>query len=459
MTLIGNFHTVHSVHSVHFDPALWPWTMGMDIIYLFRIFALPPFLPDSGHPIMQDFDINITPTDWGQESSLIKVVGVGGGGCNAVNYMYGQGIKGCSFIVCNTNARELEKYQVPMKIQLGETGLGAGTDPVKGRTSALESQDEITSLILDSGTKMLFITAGMGGGTGTGAAPVIASLAKERGILTVAVVTIPFQNEGADKFKKALAGIHELERCTDALLIINNQKLYQFFGDTLTYEAFPKADEVLATAVRGIIEIISLTGYIDVDFQDVSNMLKNSGMALMGSGEGTGPNRLEDAVKATFESPLLSDYDLSTAKNVLINITSGKNKQGLMMSELEKLDDMIASYTGKASRFKKGIVWDENPEFGDKVRITAIVTGFKFDLGGIDTEDLDNLVIIDGNYDWDSNFSNSSEQPVESPQPLRVGPTRQTRHDFTTETKPVLCVRHGDNMAELEHVSAYRRKG
>ena len=130
-----------------------------------------------------------------------------------------------------------------------------------------------------------------------------------------------------------------------------------------------------------------------------------------------------------------------------------------MMSELEKLDDMIASYTGKASRFKKGIVWDENPEFGDKVRITAIVTGFKFDLGGIDTEDLDNLVIIDGNYDWDSNFSNSSEQPVESPQPLRVGPTRQTRHDFTTETKPVLCVRHGDNMAELEHVSAYRRKG
>ena len=408
---------------------------------------------------MTDYaDINITPRDWSHENSIIKVVGIGGGGCNAVNYMFSQGIKGCSFIVCNTNARELESYDVPAKILLGDTGLGAGTDPVRGRNSALESQDKIANIILGGGTKMLFITAGMGGGTGTGAAPVIASMAKERGILTVAVVTIPFQNEGTEKFKKALAGIHELERCTDALLIINNQKLYKFFGDTLTFEAFPKADEVLATAVRGIIEIISLTGYIDVDFQDVSNMLRDSGMALMGSGMGTGPNRLEDAVKATFESPLLSDYDLSTAKNVLINITSGKNKHGLMMSELEKLDEMIASYTGKANHFKKGIVWDDNPEFGDKVRITAIVTGFKFDLTGIDTEDLDNLVIIDKDYEWSTCSEECLQAPYEGQKSVRIG-SRAQKHifNFASEAKPILCVSPGDNTAELENVSAYQR--
>ena len=407
---------------------------------------------------MQDLDINITPRDWGQDNAIIKVVGVGGGGCNAVCHMYRQGIQGCNFIVCNTNARELERYDVPMKIQLGDSGLGAGTNPVAGRNAALETQDKLADIILDSGTKMLFITAGMGGGTGTGAAPVIAQMAKERGILTVAVVTVPFQNEGTDKFKKALAGIHELEGCTDALLIINNQKLYKYFGDTLTFEAFPKANEVLATAVRGIIEIISLTGYIDVDFQDVSNMLRNSGMALMGSGEGTGPNRMEDAVKATFESPLLSDYDLKTAKNVLINITSGKNKQGLLMSELEKLDDMITHYTGKAHRFKKGIVWDENPEFGDKVRITAIVTGFKFDLSGLDQEELDNLVVIDKDYDWGTDAETEAMPPYESQKPERLGAKKNKRYDFSTETKPELCVAPGEKTAELENVSAYRRK-
>lgn len=278
---------------------------------------------------MTDFEINIiTPRDWDQENSIIKVVGVGGGGCNAVNYMFNQGIVGCSFYVCNSNAAELSRYDVPTKIQLGDSGLGAGQDPVKGRNATLESQERISSIILDSETKMLFITAGMGGGTGTGGAPVIAQMAKERGIITIAVVSMPFQNEGQEKIKVAFEGIHELEKTTDALLIIDNQKLYKFFGNTLLYEAFPKTDEVLATAVKGIIEIISMTGYIDVDFQDVSNMLRNSGMALMGSGHGTGPNRLEEAVKATFESPLLSDYDLKTAKNVLLNITSGKKQTG-----------------------------------------------------------------------------------------------------------------------------------
>ena len=251
--------------------------------------------------------------------------------------MYKQKIKGCNFIVCNTDSQALYKSEVPTKIQMGSKGLGAGTDPVEGRNAALESQDEIAAKVLDNGTEMLFITAGMGGGTGTGASPVIAKMAKDRGILTVAVVTIPFKNEGNESQSKAVDGIHELEKNVDSLLIINNEKLYEFFGDTLAHEAFPMADEVLATAVRGIIEVITQPGYINVDFKDVSKMMRNSGMALMGTGVGTGNNRLEDAVKGAFESPLLNDFDLKTAKNVLINITSGNNERGIKMKELETM--------------------------------------------------------------------------------------------------------------------------
>ncbi|MBR6885796.1 MAG: cell division FtsZ family protein, partial [Bacteroidales bacterium] len=224
-----------------------------------------------------DSNKEIAPAGWEKDNSIIKVIGVGGGGCNAVNYMYKKNIRGCSFIVCNTDAQALRNSEVPLKIQMGEGGLGAGTDPTAGRNAALESQDQIVRLVLDSGTQMLFITAGMGGGTGTGASPVIAKMAKDRGILTVAVVTIPFKNEGNESQSKAIDGIHELEKNVDALLIINNEKLYQFFGDTLIQEAFPKADEVLATAVRGIIEVISKPGYINVDFQDVCKMMRNSG--------------------------------------------------------------------------------------------------------------------------------------------------------------------------------------
>ena len=353
--------------------------------------------------MMYDLDTNIVPNDWTSENAIIKVVGVGGGGCNAVNYMYRQNIQGCSFIVCNTDAQALQTSEVPVKIQLGQNGLGAGTDPTAGRNAALEAQDEIARKVLDCGTQMLFITAGMGGGTGTGASPVIAKMAKERGILTVAVVTIPFKNEGNESQSKAVDGIHELEKNVDALLIINNEKLYQFFGDTLIQEAFPKADEVLATAVRGIIEVISCPGYINVDFQDVCKMMRNSGMALMGSGEGTGPDRLDKAVKGAFESPLLNDFDLKTAKNVLVNITTGNNENGAKMSDLEKIDDMISQYTGTANHFKKGIIWDNDPEFGDKIRITAIVTGFTMDLGGLGlNKDLGNLVIIDEGFEWET---------------------------------------------------------
>ena len=404
---------------------------------------------------------NVIPTDWKQENSIIKVIGVGGGGCNAVNYMYKQNIKGCSFVVCNTDAQALQTSEVPVKIQMGQNGLGAGTDPTAGRNAALESQEEITAKVFDTGTQMLFITAGMGGGTGTGASPVIAKMAKERGILTVAVVTIPFKNEGNESQSKAVDGIHELEKNVDSLLIINNEKLYQFFGDTLIQEAFPKADEVLATAVRGIIEVISCPGYINVDFQDVCKMMRNSGMALMGSGQGTGPDRLQDAVKGAFESPLLNDFDLKTAKNVLINITTGNNEHGAKMSDLEKIDDMISEYTGDANHFKKGIIWDNDPDFGDKVRITAIVTGFDMDLGGLGlNKDLGNLVIIDEGFQWDLSDHGAEVSIPGGAETIKIGYNNSDnarKFNFTTDHKPVLCVEPGDKRSDLEIIPAIRR--
>ena len=403
----------------------------------------------------------ITPTDWTPESSIIKVIGVGGGGCNAVNYMYKQNIKGCSFVVCNTDAQALQTSEVPVKIQMGSGGLGAGTDPTAGRNAALESQDEIASKVFDTGTQMLFITAGMGGGTGTGASPVIAKMAKERGILTVAVVTIPFKNEGNESQSKAVDGIHELEKNVDSLLIINNEKLYQFFGDTLIQEAFPKADEVLATAVKGIIEVITKPGYINVDFQDVCKMMRNSGMALMGSGEGTGATRLQDAVKGAFESPLLNDFDLKTAKNVLINITTGNNEHGAKMSDLEKIDDMISEYTGDANHFKKGIIWEDDPEFGDKVRITAIVTGFDMDLGGLGlNKDLGNLVIIDEGFQWDLSDHGAEVSIPGGSETIKIGYNNSDnarKFNFATDHKPALCVEPGDKRSDLEIIPAIRR--
>ncbi len=411
--------------------------------------------------MIYDIDNNIVPNDWTQENAIIKVVGVGGGGCNAVNYMYKQNIQGCSFIVCNTDAQALQSSEVPVKIQMGQNGLGAGTDPTAGRNAALDAQDEIAKKVLDCGTKMLFITAGMGGGTGTGASPVIAKMAKDRGILTVAVVTIPFRNEGNESQSKAVDGIHELEKNVDSLLIINNEKLYEFFGDTLIQEAFPKADEVLSTAVKGIIEVITKSGYINVDFQDVCKMMRNSGMALMGSAEGTGNNRLEDAVKGAFESPLLNDFDLKTAKNVLINITAGNNERGAKMSDLKKIDDMISGYTGDANHFKKGIIWENDPEFGDKVRITAIVTGFEMDLGGLGlNKDLGNLVIIDENFQWDQSGSSTEVSLPTAAETIKIGYNNSdnARHfNFTADHKPILCVNPGDRIVDLENTPAIRR--
>ena len=410
-------------------------------------------------------NIEIVPDTWIPEESIIKVIGVGGGGCNAVNYMYRQKIEGCTFIVCNTDRQALDKCDVPVKIQLGDEGLGAGTNPTEGRNAALNSQDEIEK-ILDKDTKMLFITAGMGGGTGTGAAPVIASMAKKKGILTVGVVTIPFRNQGNETMSKAIDGITELENNVDSLLIIDNEKLFDVHGDLLVQDAFPKADEVLATAVRGITEIIKKRGHINVDFKDVSTMMKNdnrggSRYALMGCGTGTGKNRIEDAVKSALESPLLNDFDLNTAQKVLINVTTGDNKEGLTMSQYGEISDLIKKHTGKADNFKSGLVFDESPEFGDRVNITVIVTGINMTMALPQTE-IGNIIMIGSDFRYERSKA-ASEEGIDLPQVKvhKIGynsPPVRKKLTFDRSNRPVLIVSENQDRSELENVSALRRK-
>ena len=407
--------------------------------------------------IMMEDNIMIAPVDWPTSDAIIKVLGVGGGGCNAVNYMYRKNIQGCSFVVCNTDAQALGRSEVPVKIQMGK-GLGAGTNPTKGRNAAIESQDEIALKVLDENTKMLFITAGMGGGTGTGATPVIAKLAKDKGILTVGVVTLPFRNEGREVLSRAVDGIHELEKNVDSLIIINNEKLYEFFGDHLIQDAFPKADEVLATAVRGIIEIIKKPGYINVDFEDIQTMMRGSGMALMGCGSGSGPNRIDDAIKQAFESPLLNDFDLKTAKNVLVNITSGNNEKGLTMNDLSEINEKIASYTGGANNFKHGLIWDDDPEIGDSIHITAIATGFSFNKVLGPDVDAGTIISISSDYVFEKASLQGREISLDTTSHIGFNTaTNKSRFKFDSANPPVLLTDEESKLNELELAPAIRR--
>ena len=308
------------------------------------------------------------------QSNVIKVIGVGGGGSNAINHMFKQGIKGVDFIVCNTDSQALQNSPVPNKIQLGvdlTEGLGAGANPEVGQQSALESIEDIEKM-LDTNTKMIFITAGMGGGTGTGAAPVIAQLAKERDILTVGIVTIPFQFEGKVRSEQALAGVERLRKQVDSLIVINNNKLREVYGNLGFKAGFSKADEVLATASRGIAEVITHHYTQNIDLKDAKTVLSNSGTAIMGSAIASGDNRAKDAIIDALDSPLLNDNKISGAKNVLLLIVSGTSE--ITIDEIGEINDHIQAEAGYNANIIMGVGEDES--LGDSVAVTIIATGF-----------------------------------------------------------------------------------
>lgn len=306
-----------------------------------------------------------------EQAPIIKVIGVGGGGSNAVSYMYTQGIKGVDFYICNTDAQSLNKCEVPNKIRLGNTGLGAGANPTVGREAAILIADEIRE-ILANNTSMLFITAGMGGGTGTGATPIIAQIAKELGILTVGIITKPFGFEGRKREKQAENGIEELKKYVDTTLVICNDKLLDMQGDMKLSQAFSKADNVLTIAAKGIAEIITVTGRINVDFEDVKTVMKGSGKAIMGAGIASGPDRAVKAVEMALNSPLLDDTDIKGAANVLLYITSGKNE--ISLEELNDITGYITDRTGEDANVIWGDGVDDNLD--DEIAITLIATGF-----------------------------------------------------------------------------------
>ena len=311
------------------------------------------------------------------QSSQIKVMGIGGGGSNAVNYMFEHGIKGVDFVICNTDAQALEASPVPIKIQLGASlteGLGAGSNPEVGRKAAEESADRITEL-LDANTKMLFLTAGMGGGTGTGAAPVIAEIAREKGILTVGVVTNPFSTEGGYRKQYAEDGLAELKKYVDTLLIINNDKLIEVYGDLTFTQAFGKANEVLNTATKGIAEVISQHLLVNIDLNDARKVLENSGTAVMGQAIAEGENRAIEAVMGALDSPLLNDNDITGAQQVLLKIVTGNGDDEIKMSELFKIKNKIQEAAGRNVNIIEGIGID--PELGAAVSVTVVATGFE----------------------------------------------------------------------------------
>ena len=331
---------------------------------------------------------NHTILDFGEpekENSIIKVIGVGGGGGNAVNHMYREGIHDVSFVLCNTDNQALNDSPVPVHLQLGKEGLGAGNKPERARKAAEETIDDIRNMLND-GTKMAFITAGMGGGTGTGAAPVIAKVSKELDILTVGIVTIPFRFEGDKKIDQALDGVEEMSKHVDALLVINNERLREIYPELTVLDAFGKADDTLSIAAKSIAEIITNHGLINLDFNDVKTVLKDGGVAIMSTGYGEGEGRVKQAINDALNSPLLNDNDIFNAKKILlsINFSNEKNNNaGLMMEEMNEVNDFMAKFDNDFE-IKWGLAID--PELGKQVKVTILATGFGIeDVDGMHT--------------------------------------------------------------------------
>ena len=411
---------------------------------------------------------------------IIKVIGVGGGGSNAVNHMYRQGITGVDFIICNTDNQALAMSPIPVKVQLGPElteGRGAGSVPEVGKEACLESVAEIER-ILRNNTKMLFITAGMGGGTGTGAAPVIARIARDLGILTVGIVTVPFPFEGKRRFSQAMEGLEQLKKNVDTLIVISNDRLREVYGNLVLREAFSNADNILTTAAKAIAEIITVPGYINVDFADVNTVMRDSGVAIMGVGIAAGPDRARQAIDAALNSPLLEDNNIQGARHILLNITSGTHE--VTMDEIMEITDFVEAEAGPGTDVIWGNCYDET--LGDQISVTLIATGFQShgalpDRGKPETEVIDidegpsrtstiskRLVSLDENTEGKRIFkvgstvemgvSQRSETPGQfrNAAPIQGSPTTQ---------KPVSSVKLNSPKAisELENEPAYLRRG
>ena len=343
------------------------------------------------------------------EDSIIKVIGVGGGGCNAVNYMHRQGLKDVTFLVCNTDRQVLIKSSVPNKLQLGP-GLGAGGDPETARQYAEESRDHIREALND-GTQMLFITAGMGGGTGTGASSVVAEVAQEMGILTVGIVTIPFAFEGKRKIEKAMKGVARLAKHVDALLIINNEKLKQIYPELNLLNAFSKSDDVVANAARSISEIITVPGYINTDFADVRNTLRKGGVAIMNIGRASGDRRITNAINDALNSPLVNTNDVHGAERILLQFYCS-TEHSIVMEEIDQINEFVQE-VGDDIEVQWGASIDES--LGEDVRVTVIATGYKVD--GLPSEDAE-----DGRKTIDEAISDN--YPPQTPKPMDDEPAQ-----------------------------------
>ena len=383
---------------------------------------------------------------------IIKVVGVGGGGGNAINHMFREGIHDVTYVVCNTDKKALDDSPVPNHLQLGKEGLGAGNDPVKGKERAEESLNDIREMLQD-GTRMVFITAGMGGGTGTGAAPVIAQCAKDLGILTVGIVTIPFLFEGKMKINKALDGVEEMSKHVDALLVINNERLRSIYPELTVINAFAKADDTLSVAAKSIAEIITMHGIINLDFQDVTTVLKEGGVAIMSTGYGEGENRVTKAINDALNSPLLNNSDIFESKKILLNINfcADQEPESLMMEEMSEVHAFMAKFHRNVET-KWGLATDSS--LGGKVKITLLATGFG----------LQNVPGVQNFVDQEKQEKSAREREIEEYEEERAGmfygsstgsPARRRRHNIYIFTEEDLD--NDDIISRVDARPAYNR--
>jgi cell division protein FtsZ len=432
---------------------------------------------------MNNLQFNIPKTN----KNIIKVIGVGGGGGNAVKYMKNTGIVGVDFAICNTDEQAMEMNPIEVKIPLGPNlteGRGAGSRPETGKEACIESIDEIRKFLAD-GTKMLFVTAGMGGGTGTGAAPIIAKAAKEMGILTVAIVTLPFQFEGFRRKRQAAEGLDSLKKNVDAILVISNDKLKEIYGDLELSVAFNNADSILSVAAKSIAEIITIPGYINVDFEDVNYVMKESGVALMGYGEAEGATRAREAVNMAINSPLLEDSDIRGAKHILLNISSGT--KGVTMSEIDEITNYIQEEAGYGTDLIWGNCYDKS--LGEKLSVTVIATGFETGVSkdarkeeksvsvNLDGDEMSTIVGIDffdsydnknaTTIDFDSDeLIAAKEQIFHTPHVVSKKTQEEQNKMMELEAarraaarKATLSLDSAENREQVEKVPAYKRRG